>query len=131
MKKSGFIANIINKCLYSNEDLLLTNGDQKRDFIHIEDAANAIITILDNLENSSLLNTYEIGSGLSLSIKDVVKLIHNLTNSRINLLFGAIPLRLNEPIDLVADNTNLKSLGWNSKKVFNDSIDEIIKFYKY
>jgi nucleoside-diphosphate-sugar epimerase len=125
---SGFISRIINECLNATGDLKLTPGHQKRDFIHVDDVAGAIKTIILNIKNNKLEDQYDLGSGESRSIREVVTLIHSLSNSKVNLLFGALPYRENEPMDLFADISKLGILGWVPTMNFEEEIHNMILF---
>lgn len=125
LTQSGFIAYIIGECLSSKKDLKLTLGNQKRDFIHADDVVNAIKTIILNIDNK-LEGEYDLGSGVSRSIREVVTLIHSLSKSKINLVFGALPYRVGEPMDLVADISKLNSLGWMPAASFEEDLQGII-----
>jgi CDP-paratose synthetase len=124
--RAGFISHVVSECIKDSGDLKLTAGYQKRDFIHINDVVNAIKIIILNIKNNNLESQYDLGSGVSRSIRDVVTLIHSLSMSKVNLVFGALPYRSSEPMDLVADISRLKSLGWTPTVKFEEAIQEII-----
>lgn len=90
-----FIPNTIIKLL-RNEDIELTDGKQKRDFVYIDDVIDNIIKLIymDNLPNYIDL---PIGTGEDVSIKELVEYLKEVTDSSSQLLFGAIKKRTNEP----------------------------------
>lgn len=110
---SKFIASIINQCQQNIKKINLTLGEQKRDFIYIDDAVDAYIKLLhcyDVYEGNYC--DVELGSGHAVSIKHLVETIHKLTNSQSILAFGALPYRENEIMESVADCSALKKIGW-------------------
>lgn len=121
-----FIPSIIKKCLDNAEYIELTLGEQKRDFIYIDDLVNGLLLILSNLDQFTQFQSLEIGSGKPLKIRDVVEKIHILTNSKSILRFGAIPYRLNEIMESKVNLTQLKTLGWSPKIDFDTGIQKIL-----
>ena len=90
---SKFITFVIRTCLKNEEELKLTLGEQKRDFIHIDDVVNAYEFLLANKSQlTSGFSEFGVGSGQSTSIAKLVSTIHHLAASKTKLLFGALPL---------------------------------------
>ncbi len=95
------------KKLKNNEDIYLSNCEQKRDFIHI----NYFIEILDRIiqkpENikGKIIN---VGSGKSVALKEIIELLKKHTNSKSNIFYGAIPHKKNEIMNL---NCNIDELN--------------------
>lgn len=111
---SKFTSYVINACTNNVPKLPLTLGEQKRDFIYIDDVVNAYVKILENLTNLGEQQHIELGSGTPICIKDFVKAVHRLTQSKTELLFGQVPYRENDEMCMVANTEFLKSLGWVS-----------------
>ncbi len=125
-----FIPTIIKSLLNNQPKLEMTEGTQKRDFIYISDAVSAYVLIL---ENSNKLNKkyveYRLGSGSSISIKEVTMLIKNMINSKTDIIFGKIPFRRNEIIESIADITELNLLGWRPEISIDKGIEKTIEWY--
>jgi nucleoside-diphosphate-sugar epimerase len=114
---SKFTSFVINKCI-ANEDILqLTPGEQKRDFIYIDDVVSAYMTVLEktNINKNKWFDEYDVGSGNSVTIKEFVQTVHRLTNSKIELNFGALPYRKSEVMSSSAEIKGLLDLGWACK----------------
>lgn len=98
----------------ANEDISLTNGEQLRDFMFIDD----LILILDRLiakpvPGQSGFLTLNVGTGKGISLKSFIGHVSNALQRRKlvpELKFGALPYRLQDPMCCVADNTKLLSL---------------------
>lgn len=129
---SKFIDTIIRSFIGNVTELNLTEGIQKRDFIHINDVVAAYSTILNNLEFlDKNYCEFDVGTGISCSIKDLVLLIKTLTgNSATKLNFGAIKLRENELMESMADITGLIDIGWMPKITLNEGIRQYIDEYQ-
>jgi nucleoside-diphosphate-sugar epimerase len=110
--KDKFIPYIIEKMILNENNIELTEGSQKRDFIYVEDVVEAYLIALKNIYNFNQFTEFEVGSGNSISIKDFLNGIHEYLCSESNLLFGALPNRVNEIMDSKANNKSLLELGW-------------------
>lgn len=120
-----FTSMVIRRCC-SNQELALTSGMQKRDFIYISDLLSAFDSVLNNLEKFDNFDSIEIGSGEQISIRDFVHKVSALTDSQSIIRFGAIQSRKNEVLASCADTTRLRELGWVKKFSLDDAITEII-----
>lgn len=110
---SKFVTGMINQCQSNVNNIALTLGEQKRDFVYIDDAVDAYIKLLGHADQfSSHYSDLELGSGQAISIRHLVETIHRLTQSYSVLNFGALPYRDNEIMESVADCSELKKIGW-------------------
>ena len=124
---SKFTTHVIRSCINNLPELKLTLGEQRRDFIHIDDVLTAYLTVLDAaLDSSAYLLDYGVGSGQSVTIRTFVETVQQLANSHTRLDFGAIPYRENEVMDACADVTTLNALGWSPKVCLADGIKKTI-----
>lgn len=121
--KDRFLPSVIEK-MKKNEDILLTEGMQKRDFIHIEDVISAIVFLMKEEQGPNYLDI-PLGTGEGPSVKEVIGYLAKITNSSSKLLFGAIPKRQNEP-DSVADISFLQSMGWKYRYEWKDGLKNIV-----
>jgi CDP-paratose synthetase len=112
---SKFTSYVINSCKSHVPKLPLTLGEQKRDFIYIDDVVDAYVKILDNVTILNEQQQIELGSGTAPRIRDFVEIAHKLTSSKTELLFGQIPYRENDAMSMVANIDALKVLGWLPK----------------
>jgi CDP-paratose synthetase len=123
---SKFISYVINQCINGN-DLSLTEGLQKRDFIYIDDVVSAYSIIIKNLGDFKQFETVPVGSGLSPTIKESVEIIHTLIKSSSKLKFGAVSMRENELMYSCADTSKLVNLGWNLRYSIEAGIKATVK----
>jgi CDP-paratose synthetase len=111
-----FTTNVIKSCLRNVSSLDLTPGDQKRDFVYIDDAVDAFLRIW---EHERALPPgymgYDVGSGEAVSIRDFVTLVKTITRSSTRMNFGALPYRENELMECRLDVDPLKRLGWRPR----------------
>lgn len=123
-----FITYVFNQLLQGAPEIKFTSGKQKRDFIYIDDVINAFDILLNNIDRHRMTSSIEIGSGSSVSIKEVACLIKELLNNNESILdFGALPDRTSEDLDMCADTSYLESLGWKPRYSLMEGLNEIIK----
>jgi CDP-paratose synthetase len=112
---SKFTTHVLQTCRQHEPMLKLTPGEQKRDFIYIEDVVSAYSTLLEKRNNLANTIDIEVGSGAAPSIREFVQTVHKLTRSKTELKFGLLPYRPNEPMHLQADTFQMNILGWQPK----------------
>jgi CDP-paratose synthetase len=120
---SKFVPYILKQCLEAQGDIALTPGEQRKDFIYVDDVIAAVKLVLDRADH--LGGTYcdlDCGSGTAISIREFVETAHRLTHSRARLRFGALPYRENEIMFSQADITPLRRLGWEPRISLDDGI---------
>jgi len=122
-----FTSSIFHGCMENKPSIDLTAGEQKRDFIHVDDAVDAYLHLLTRhpaLEPA--FSVFEVGTGRAVSIKEFAQTVHRLSNSTTDLRFGAIAYRKNELMLSVADPTALQKLGWNSKVSLPEGVSRVL-----
>lgn len=123
--KNRFIPNSIKK-LVENNELLLTSGTQKRDYIYIDDAVEGIALILESKKDG--YQEFELGSGEAPTIREILEYLRKLLGSNSKLNFGAIPSRTFEP-DCCADITKIKQLGFLPRYSWKQGMMNMVKEY--
>jgi len=124
---SKFTTYVINSCLSNVSELKLTNGEQHRDFIYIDDVVDAYLLLLNKQELfNNNFTEFEIGSGNAITIKQFAETVHCLTSSKTFLNFGAIPYRAGEVMFTQANTRAIQSLGWECKVDIETGIRLII-----
>ena len=126
---SKFPVHVTKACLNNQPDLKLTRGEQLRDFIYIDDVVEGYVILLEALDQVSpgRIENYELGSGVEVTIRGFVELVHRLCNSNTALNFGALPYRENEIMCSVADTGRLQSLGWECKTSLESGVMSMIE----
>ncbi|HXI14007.1 MAG TPA: NAD(P)-dependent oxidoreductase [Thermoanaerobaculia bacterium] len=122
---SKFARRIIEQCLQNVPEIRLTQGDQKRDFIYIDDVIAAYMHIL-HADPQTPYEEYEVGSGSAVSIRDFVQRVRQLTQSSTTMNFGAIPYRTNEVMQSEANIQRLTEMGWSPRTGLNDGLQKTI-----
>lgn len=125
-----FIANMLKKLKENTPYIETTLGEQERAFIYIDDLVEAIECIINYETKQDELEfvEYEAGPDENIKIKDALNIMKELTNSRSEIKFGAIPYRKNEEMKSECDNSKLKAIGWQQRILtFAEGIEKILK----
>ncbi len=104
-----------------------TSGEQRRDFLHVEDVADAFVSLLD----SELSGAVNIGSGHGVRVRDVVDTIASITGGSNLVRFGAIPDRLEDPPVLIADTHRANcELGWVPRWSLPEGLSHTVDWWR-
>lgn len=113
--------------LLKGEPACCSHGNQIRDFLYVQDVADAFVALLES-EVTGVLN---IGSGQPVAIKDVVYKIADIIGGSDLVQLGAIPSPMKEAPLLVADVTRLSNeVGWLPKFNLQMGIEQSIIWWK-
>ena len=125
---TNFISHMLDKLAKNEPEIDLTKGEQERDFIFYEDVITAYETIINSTDKlNEHYSHFEVGSGENLSIKDLMLLLKELTESNTKLNFGALPYRENELMHSKCDLKPIHQLGWRAKNNINQGIRKTIE----
>jgi nucleoside-diphosphate-sugar epimerase len=93
----------------------LTAGQQVRDFCAVQDVAEAAVLAVRR-ESKCPPEVFNIGSGVSATIRETVETVCQALGLAVDLHFGAQPYYPQEPMHLVADTTSARrTLGWQAR----------------
>ncbi|PAF51207.1 UDP-glucose 4-epimerase GalE [Helicobacter sp. 13S00401-1] len=97
------------------------DGTCIRDYIHVDDLANAHISAFNMLQDNKGINTaYNVGYNSGFSVKEVVECVRRVSGVNFKVLLA--PPRAGDPAILIANNAKLKATGWEPKHA---SLEEI------
>ena len=102
--------------------VLWGTGSPKREFLHVDDLANAVVYALENKLDRSL---YNIGSGEEVSIKELASLIKNIVGFKGEIIWDnskpdGTPRKL-------LDSTEINRLGWNSRINLDYGVEKVYR----
>jgi nucleoside-diphosphate-sugar epimerase len=124
----AIIAEIVIKCL-KGKDVRTTEGKQTREFNYVENLVDGFI--LAGTSKKAIGEIINLGSGYEVSIKDLVKKIHKLANSRSRLQIGALPYRPTEIWRMSSDSKKAhKLLGWTPRIGLEEGLSRTIEWYE-
>ena len=107
----------------NNEDVeLWGTGDPLRDFLHVDDLADALLYIMENQKNEFL---YNIGSGEEISINNLAELIKEKISFKGSIKYNsAFPDGTPRKI---LDSSKVNKLGWKPKISLDQGIERTYK----
>ncbi len=96
------------------DDYDTPDGTCIRDYIHVNDLADAHIKSLDYMEKTGKSDVINIGTGNGYSVKEMIDAARRITGKEISS--EVIGRRAGDPARLIADNSKAKEvLGWEAK----------------
>ena len=109
------------------------SGKPMREFLHVDDMADASIHIMDidkkllESEVDPMLSHINIGTGKDITIKDVALIVKEVVGFYGEIVFNAkMPDGIKRKL---LDVTTIKRLGWKHKVELKDGLTEIYKWY--
>ncbi len=106
--------------------IVIKDDRPKRDYIYIEDVIDAIITVIESKNENNFLKKYNLGSGISYSVKEIVDIVRGFFDTEIEYLCSN-ERRPNEVMDTIADISKIKSeLNWQPKISIQEGLKKMI-----
>ncbi|MCH7409681.1 NAD-dependent epimerase/dehydratase [Belliella sp. DSM 111904] len=127
-----FVPWIISQFQQGVEEIKLTEGEQERDFIYIDDVVSAYLTVLNKDSKLQMFNEFDVGSGQLNTVKSFLEELKdryqtNFGKIETKLAFGSIPYREGEMMKVEVNIKKLLNLGWSPMINLEQGITNIIK----
>jgi len=120
----GVITIFCNKLFAGEAPVIFGDGEQVRDFIHVEDIARGSVMAIESAPAGSIIN---LGTGVGTSVNQVAKLLVGKINPEITC--EHVPPVPGEPGDSIADTKLANNLiGWEAEKKLETAIDDAIEW---
>lgn len=107
-------------------------GDPLREFLHVDDLADAIIFVLQSIESVDVydlgISHVNVGSGEEISIKDLAVMISEIIGYS-----GELEFDISKPDGTprkLLDNSFLSNRGWRPKISLKEGIEKLYLWYK-
>ncbi|MEO8592706.1 MAG: NAD(P)-dependent oxidoreductase [Candidatus Solibacter sp.] len=114
------------QALLAGRPAACTEGSQVRDFVFVEDVAFA----LSNLLVSTFCGPINVGSGVPVTVRQVVETAAGQLGKLELVQFGGLPARTGEPQEIIADIGLLRSLGLAPRHSLEEGIERTIHWWK-
>jgi UDP-glucose 4-epimerase len=96
------------------DDYATPDGTCIRDYIHVNDLADAHALALEHLRKGGESVAVNLGTGRGFSVKEIISTAERVTGKTIPVTYG--PRRAGDPPELVADPAKAKALlGWEAR----------------
>lgn len=128
-----FLPWLINEMINRTDDINLTSGIQKRDFIYITDVVETYVLVIQKRKSLPNWSQFDVGTNVFTDVKTFVltiaKELEKMNKTKIvpRLKFGDILYRKGDIMTPELDNTKLIRLGWNPKVSIFEGIKNILK----
>ena len=116
----------------SSEVILWGTGTPKREFLFVDDLAEAIVFLLENINADDIyskgISQINIGTGEDLTINELAEIIKNIIGYKGNIKFDnsrpdGTPRKL-------MDVSRINNLGWKHKTNLKDGINKSYEYFK-
>ncbi len=98
------------------------DGTCVRDYINVEDLAQAHLAALDHLDKGGSTNYFNLGTNTGNTVKEIFNLCETVTDKKIPVEIK--PRRIGDPAKLIANYTKARNiLNWEPKKSIKESIE--------
>ena len=110
------------------DDYPTRDGTCVRDYIHVEDLADAHVRALGALSESGICRAYNLGcGGEGYTVKEIIAAARDVTGRDIPT--AVVPRRAGDPAVLIAGSSRIsRDLGWQSRKSLDDIVTSAWQF---
>lgn len=123
----GWLIPYLIRTLLAGEKPSLTACEQLWDYVHVDDAADAVVSAL----RGGVHGVFNVGSGSAPCLREVVELIRDYIDPSLPLGFGEVDYRPDQIMHLEADIRALRSAtGWHPRVSLNAGLVSTIEWYQ-
>lgn len=121
-RKTGFLIPNLIRALNTRNKVTITNKTSKRDYLYVDDFVNAISTILESEFHYEIFN---VGSGVSYSFENVMKMIERITKKKFRANYKQDPKIFIK--DIRADISKITNkTGWKPQVTLEEGLKKLL-----
>jgi UDP-glucose 4-epimerase len=126
----GVINRMIHQALAGNALTVYGDGLQRRDYIYIDDAVDALLALAECPASAG--RTYNVGSGIGTPLIEMARTISRMAGpGRIETVEWPVLAELIETGDFVADITRIRrELAWAPRVTLAEGLERTVAFYR-
>lgn len=102
-------------------------GNVRREFLNVEDMAEACIFLMENYSSREIVEFVNIGTGTDISIKELIFLIKDIIGFDGKIIFD--PSKPDGTPQKLLDISKITSLGWHPKISLEEGLKKVIQNY--
>ena len=107
----------------------MTEGEQTRDFVHVDDVADAVLRAA--VAPAAPGEIFNVCSGVERSIRSIAEEVVHIAGGTAHLKPGALPYRQNEVMRLVGSSEKARRLlGWQPRIELREGLARTIDWYR-
>lgn len=123
----GRLVSSVIRSLLEGDEAKVTEGRQLRDFMHVRDVADALVTLL----LSDVRGVVNIATGEPVAVRDLIAAIGRELQAEDRIRYGAIPMRADEPAVIAGNATRLRrELHWTPRFDLAAGLRDTIDWWK-
>ena len=105
-------------------------GTQQRDFVFVDDVVNAFVRAIERIGSESVGHeSYNIGSGQPIAVRDLLNLIAERLDAKQLFQFGEVSARPDEPPCIGANTDRARQqLKWTARTSLENGLEQLIEF---
>ena len=128
--KYGILNWFVRQALEGKPLTIYGDGAQKRDYIHVEDLARAML--MGATQRSIKFDVFNLGSGTGLAFRDMTQLIAtSVPGTRVDFLPWPKDRYFVETGDYISDICKIQSaLGWKPRITIEEGVADTIAYYR-
>ena len=127
--KKGY-ANLVTQFLWAamkgEQPIIYGNGEQRRDFIYVEDVVRALELAMASDKNG----IYNVGTGVSYSLNQVIKILEEELGVNIKPKYIPNPVKNYVMVTQASTEKAYKDLGFKAEVELREGIRRIARYYK-
>lgn len=105
---------------------VLQNGEQTRDYVHVDDVVGANILAINTLKQG----IYNVGGGKSIKLIDLANWVKDASGANSGIIIRNTKSTPSDPKELFSDISKLESYGWKPQKSAKEAVFEFVKTFK-
>jgi nucleoside-diphosphate-sugar epimerase len=115
------------RSVLQGQEARCSHGKQIRDYLHVQDVAEAIVSVLD----SGVEGAINIGSGTAVTLREMIVMIGSMLGRKDLLKLGAVPSRANDAPLVVANVERLiNEVKWQPRFSMEEGLQHTIEWWR-
>ena len=103
-----------------------SDGEQIRDFLHVEDVARGFVSLLE----SDFSGAANIVSGEPVQMKEMIRTLARILGAEDRVELGALPRAKNDPDSITGSPERIHSTGWRPRYSLEDGLRQVAGVWK-
>ena len=104
----------------------MTPGEQRLDFIHMDDVCDFFTTIVRRAADVENGKDFHVGKGKTSTLKDLASVIEEVTGKRANINWGGRNYRPNDIMYACAPKETIDEIGWKARTDLREGVNKMI-----
>ena len=119
------------RSILAGEEVRLTSGTQRWDFVYVDDVVSAFLAALRQPERAVSAGVMNVATGDPVAVRDLVTRLAGLTGERARLVWGAVPHRKNEVWYNSGSWGKIRSvLGWEPRLSLDEGLGRTLAWFR-